>query len=131
MQCSARSKRMKKILTLILAGFIFQFSGIAAQNAQSRLFCISPKIYTSTDDSDFFSLSLSTINAGNNGELGPYFYFFNPNTTHAAYLDVVDELFLDHYAGAMDLDVPSTDVDGDAYADIFESSLDFNGSSLG
>jgi hypothetical protein len=104
----------------------------AAQTAQATLFSRSVRFYQSTDESDFFSLNLSTLTTQNNGELGPYFYFFSPTTTHAAYLNLVDELFGDHYGGAMDLSVPSGgDANGNGFADFFEVAQGISANSSG
>ena len=90
-------------LTLLLA---LPLAGRAAQTAQTTLFSRSLRFYQSIDENDLFSLNMSSLPNQNNGELGPYFYFFGP-TTHAAYLDLVDQLFFDHYYGGMDLNVPA------------------------
>jgi hypothetical protein len=103
----------------------------AAQLAQARLYCFSPRLYAALDDNAFFSLELSTLNVGNNGELGPYFYFFDPLTTHSAYLDVEDQLFFDHYSGGMDLNIPDLDANNDSHPDFFQVSQEFAAASSG
>jgi hypothetical protein len=124
---------MKKLITLIAVGLAFiPILTRSAETAQARWYCMSLRIQQSTDDNDFFSLALSTFPSSNNGELGPYFYFFDPNTTHSAYLDVVDQLFFDEYSGAMDLNVPDGgDSNGDGFPDFFDTSVGVTASSSG
>jgi hypothetical protein len=125
---------MKLLLVLIVAGMagLFPVFSQAAQTAQTRLYCQSVRFYQTFDDNDLFSLNLSSFSFQDNGELGPYFYFFDPTTTHSAYLTVEDQLFFDEYPGAMDLDVPSGgDVNLDGFPDFFDVSMDVNASSSG
>jgi hypothetical protein len=106
-------------------------AGRSAQTAQTTLFSRSLRFYQSYDENDLFSLNLSTLPNQNNGELGPYFYFFGP-TTHAAYLDLVDQLFYDHYYGGMDLNVPMAgDANGDGFDDFFQVAQGISASSSG
>lgn len=124
---------MKKILVFVLTGFILlPVLSHAAETAQARLYCHSLHFQQATDDNDLFTLDLSSFSSSNNGELGPYFYFFDPSTTHSAYLDVVDQLFFDDYPGAMDLDVPDGgDANNDGFPDMFDPSQTVSTASSG
>ncbi len=123
---------MKKTIFLGLAGSILISTACyAAQTAQARMYSLSLRFHHATDQSGYFSIDLSTITNSNNGELGPYFYFFNPSITHSAYLDLTD-LLGDHMFGAMDLSVPqSGDADGDGFPDFFEVSQPASGVTSG
>jgi len=102
------------------------------QTAQATLFSRSLRFYQSMDESELFSLNLSSLPNQNNGELGPYFYFFSSATTHAAYLDLVDQLFFEHSYGGMDLNVPAAgDADGDGFDDFFEVAQGVSATSSG
>ena len=107
-------------------------AGRATETAHATLFSDSVRFHQSLDESDFFSLNLSTLSSGNNGELGPYFYFFDQNTTHAAYLDIEDQLLFEHYYGGMDLVVPQVgDANGNGFDDFMEIGQAVNANSSG
>ncbi len=123
---------MKRLWCFLLGMLLSLSIGRAAQTAHATLFSRSVRFSQSLDDSDLFSLNLSTLPNGNNGELGPYFYFFDPSTTHAAYLDLEDQLFGDHYYGGMDLVVPAGgDANGDGFADFFQVEQGISANSSG
>lgn len=101
----------------------------AAQSAAMRMYCLSIKFNhaSSGGPNAIYSLDLTGIDAGINGELFP---ISDTPPTHAAYL-VLTDLFDDEYSGSMTLDVPTTDNNGDGFPDIFDTSQTFNGSSSG
>lgn len=121
--------------TLLLLGLLLPLlppAGEAAQTAPARTYCQSLRFQQATDNSTLFTLDLSTFASWDNGELGPYFYFFDPSTTHSAYLHVVDTLFYDDYPGGMDLDAPGgDDANGNGWSDFFEVSQGISASISG
>lgn len=122
---------MKRIFLGLAVLILTPVVCLAVQTAQVRMYSLSLRFHTSTDQSGAFSIELSTITNSNNGELGPYFYFFDPGFTHSAYLDLSDVLD-DHMYGAMDLSVPqSGDADVDGFPDFFEVSQPASGVTSG
>lgn len=124
---------MKFFLTLFAIGFAVQpFSSRGSETAHATLWCLSPRFQQSFDENELFSLDLSSESSEINGELVPFFYFFDPNTTHSAYITIIDQLFSDEYPGAMDLNVPEdADANGNGFADFFESSQGISATSSG
>jgi hypothetical protein len=80
------------------------------------------------DQDGTYSLDLTTLQYGVNGELTPS----GGSYDHAAYLVLTDELFGGQLPGTMYLNVPDTgDADGDGFNDFFEVSQPVSATSSG
>jgi len=116
---------------LWLTIFLCPLIGQAAQTAQARMYCFSPRFQRSDDQTAFFRLDLTTLSVGVNGELA-FGDFFGSGYTHSTFLIVTDQLFGDEYDGAMALDVPGGgDANGNGYPDFFEVAQPVNATSTG
>ena len=104
---------------------------VADQTAQARMYCFSPRFQRSEDQSGFFTLELTTLSSGVNGELA-FGDFFGTGYSHSTFLILTDQLFGDQYNGAMALDVPGGgDANGNHYPDFFEVTQSVNTASSG
>jgi hypothetical protein len=115
---------------LWLAIFLGPVIGQAAGIAQARMYCFSPRFQQSDDEIGFFTLNLTTLSFGINGELA--FGVFGTGDSHSTFLILTDQLFGDEYEGAMALDVPAGgDANGNGYADFFEVAQSLNATTSG
>lgn len=123
---------MNKFIILLAAGLVvLPDRGAAAQTAQARLFCLSPKFQQGRSESAWYSLELTTITASINGELAPV-DIFDTGRTHSSWLVVIDELFDGEIQGAMALNVPlGADANANGFADFFEVSQAVSAASSG
>src|SRR2546425_10404044 len=114
---------MKWACSLIAGGILLApASDWAAETARARMFCLSPRFQRAEDQSGSFTLDLTTLSSGVNGELA-FGDFFGPFYSHSAFVILTDQFFGDQYAGFMELDVPSGgDANGNGYFDFFEVS---------
>lgn len=123
---------MKKLLVLMAAGLVaIPLHTQGAQTAQARIWCFSPRFQgaTTVDDIGFLvSLDLTTLPSGVNGELA--LDFFNSGYTHSTYLEF-DSEFFGTGQGAMAVDVPNSDANGNGFQDFFEVSRAVSASSSG
>src|SRR5438132_6592387 len=104
---------------------------IAEQTAQARMYCFSPRFQRAEDQSSFFTLELTTLSWGVNGELA-FGDFFGTGYSHSTFLILTDQLFGDQYEGAMALDVPTGgDANENTYPDFFEVIQPVNATSSG
>jgi hypothetical protein len=116
---------MQKTGILLAAGLIIlPLSGYSAQTAQARMYCKSLRFQrgAAVDSVGFrWTMELSTLSAGINGELAPD--FFNSGYSNSAYVELYSEL-LDHtFQGGMVLDIPDTgDTNRNGFLDFFEVS---------
>jgi len=68
-----------------------------------------------------WTMDLTTLAAGINGELAPD--FFNSGYSNSAYIDLYSELFDDTFPGMLVLDIPNTgDTNANGFPDFFEVS---------
>lgn len=121
---------MKTFMVLTLAWLTFLSDSIqAAQIAAARMYCLSIRFNRATagGPNAVYSLDLTGISAGINGELYPV---FGAPRTHYTSL-VLTDLFDDQIPGSMLLNVPTTDTNGDGFPDIFDTARSFSGSSSG
>lgn len=120
---------MNRLLILIVAVLPFLPRSVAgAQTAPARLHCLSLRFQQGRSESAWYSLNLTMLPAGINGELAPSF----SNPTHLSYLDVTDELFGDHIGGYMYLNVPNGgDANNNGWPDFFEVVQPVSATSAG
>ncbi|MDE3067821.1 MAG: hypothetical protein KGJ60_09755 [Verrucomicrobiota bacterium] len=113
---------MKYILIFLMAGGLL-WPGISrsAETAQARLYCLSAQFQqataTSVYDGFYWRLNLTTLASGDNGELAPQ--FLTTSYTHSAYVDLYSELYGETDPGAIALNVPANDANGDGFPDFF------------
>lgn len=82
------------------------------------MYCMSVRFQRGMADSAFYSLDLTMLASGINGELAPN---FGATYSHFSYLDLTDQLFGDHIPGAMGLNVPAGgDANDNGWSDFFE-----------
>ncbi len=116
---------MKKLGLFLAAGLsILPLSGYGAPTAQARMYCKSLRFQrgAAVDSVGFrWTMELSTLSAGINGELAPD--FFNSGYSNSTYVELYSEL-LDHtFQGGMVLDIPDTgDTNRNGFLDFFEVS---------
>src|SRR5437867_9400926 len=125
-------KVMKSLRYLLgLAILLAPVIGLAAETAQARMYCFSPRFQRSQDQSTFYTLDLTTLSFGVNGELA-LGDFFSTGDSHSTFLILTDQLFGDQYNGAMALNVPSGgDANGNSYPDFFEVAQPVNATTSG
>jgi hypothetical protein len=99
----------------------------ASQTADARMYCLSVRFSHGAGPFGLYSLDLTGINSGINGELFP---IFGGPRSHYSALILTDEAD-DEIPGYMYLDVPITDNNGDGFPDFFDTSQPFSGSSSG
>ncbi len=105
-----------------LALLFLPLAGRGAETAQARMYCLSPRFQHSTDQSGEFTLDLTTLSFGVNGELA-FGDFFGGNYSHSTYLIVTDIIFGDQGSGYMELNVPDGgDANDNGYFDFYEVS---------
>jgi hypothetical protein len=125
---------MKPLLLFFAAGWIFISSSVqGAETAHARLYCVSLQFQRATANDSYgfqWTMDLTTLSSGINGELFPYF-FSNAPYNHSAYLEVYSELYEENDSGAFAVDVPnSSDTDGDGFPDFFEVSQGVTNSTV-
>jgi hypothetical protein len=105
--------------------------GLAAQNAQANMYCLSLRMQKATDRNGSYSMQFTTLAFGANGELAPEFFINNPYT-NSSFLIFTDELSNDDYDGAIALDLPAgTDDDNNGLPDFFEVDRSVNATTSG
>ncbi len=125
---------MKTLLRILLAAAcLFPWTLTAAQTATARMFCWSVKFNRGHDASGLYSLDLSMLDSGINGELLP---LSNASRTHGSGIYLNDEtLFDDPIPGSMYLDVPDypvvPDSNDDGFNDFFDVSCGVSATSQG
>src|SRR6266481_1817243 len=101
---------MKKPGIFLAAGLIIlPLSGYGAQTAQARMYCKSLRFQrgAAVDSVGFrWTMELSTLSAGINGELAPN--FFSSGYSNSAYVELYSELLAPPSQGGMVLDTPDT-----------------------
>ena len=111
---------MKKtwIGLVVITGLLGATSAALAQ-AQARAWCSSVRFYRGTEPFDFYSLDLTGIKFGINGELFPT---YESATAYGSYLSLNDEWGLyDPIPGWMRLEVPLTaDADENGWPDFLK-----------
>jgi hypothetical protein len=121
---------MKKSLVWmgVVAALLLQ-TGDALAQARARAYCLSLRFQRGTEPYDFYSLDLTGINYGINGELFPIFDTYS----HASYLFLNDEWDIeDPVPGVMQLEAPTTtDANQNGWPDFFEVGQEASGTSAG
>jgi hypothetical protein len=101
----------------------------AEQVAQARAFCVSLRFQRGTEPFDLYTLDLTTIQTGNNGELA---MDLQGSYSHYSLLTMHDEVWFMDIPGTLALDVPmSADVNDDGFWDFFEVAQGVNAPSTG
>lgn len=120
---------MNKLVIFLAAVLSFLPGSVGgAQTAQTRLYCLSLKFQQGRSESAYYSLNLTTLNAGINGELAPTF----TSPTHFSYLEVTDELFGGYLGGYLEMNVPSGgDANRNGWPDFFEVAQPVSATSAG
>lgn len=119
---------MKKYFAAVMVGLVLLADiSQGAEIANTRIYCLSLRFDRGVGPFNLYSLDFTGINNGINGELYPV---FGQPRTHYTTLILTDESD-EEIPGSMFLDVPDTDVDGDGFADIFDSTKPFSGTSSG
>ena len=116
---------MKKIFVLLAAGwFLCPMPSHGAETAQARMYCLSLQfqeaIAISSYDGSQWSLDLTTLSSGINGELAPY--FLTTSYTHSAYVQLYNDLWGMSDQGAIGLNVPDAGTNAEGYPDFFDVS---------
>lgn len=101
----------------------------ATETARVRMFCLSLQFQKGTavdSQGTQWTVDVSTLSSGINGELRPN--FLTTNYTHSAYIDVYNELLDETDSGAIAMDVPGGgDANGNGFLDFWEVSQPVNG----
>ncbi len=120
---------MKNFFRFIVGSLaILPLALYSAQTADLRMYCLSLKFARGTGVFGLYKLDFTGVDNAVNGELYPV---FNPSVpSHFTSLILTDESDQE-IPGNMFLDVPVTDLNGDGFADIFDTSLGFSGTSSG
>ena len=118
---------MNRYLILLTGGFwLIPSLSPGAQTAQARLVCLSLHVQrgTANDMNGFrWTMDMTTLPAGNNGELAPSFFSSPTGYSNSTYLDLYSELFEENFAGAMVVNNPEmADANHNGFADFFELS---------
>lgn len=104
-------------------------SAAAPRTAAARLYCVSLRFNRGTEPYGLYSLDLTTLASGNNGELAPA---FQGGYSHFSYLTLNDESWFIEVPGSLALNVPSgADADGDGFLDFFQVARAVNAISSG
>jgi len=122
---------MKTFIVVLLAWLTLLGDFVqATPTADARMYCLSVRFghAQAGGPNALYSLDLTGINFGINGELYPV---FGAPRTHFTSLILTDDLFDEEYEGSMLLNVPTTDINGDGFPDFFDTALGFSGSSSG
>src|SRR6266702_912832 len=114
---------MKAAPYLLIAGLsLLPIVGHGEETAQARMYCLSLRFQRSMDQNGLYTLDLTTLTSGVNGELA-FGDFFGNGYSHSSFPILTDEVFGDGYNGGMDLDIPpGNDVNGNSYPDFFQFS---------
>jgi hypothetical protein len=125
-------KSMKWASSLFYAAILIApVRDLVAETAQARMYCFSPRFQRSSDQTTFFTLDLTTLAVGVNGELA-FGDFFGTGSTHSSFLVLTDQLFSEVYDGAMALNVPTGgDANGNSYPDFYEVARAVSSTSSG
>lgn len=123
---------MKKLILFLLATLCsLPLAASAAQTAQARMYCLSPRFQQATSEDGWYKLNLTMLNVGINGELMPNFEA-NAPYSHFSYLEMYDGYYDDYVQGALWVDLPTTaDVDGNGLPDFFQTSQLVNAKTAG
>jgi len=101
----------------------------APRTAAARIYCVSLRFDRGTEPYGLYSLDLTTLASGNNGELAPT---FEDAYSHFSYLTLNDESWFIETPGSLVLDVPTdADANGNGFPDFFEVSQAVNTISSG
>jgi hypothetical protein len=121
---------MKLISCLLAAGTCFlPMMARGTETAQARIWCLSLRFQHGTGQAGMYSLDLTTLGSGINGELAPD---WGGSYTHSTDLVLTDELFGGELPGIMFLNVPDTgDANGNGFSDFFEVSQPASATSSG
>ncbi len=114
---------MKQVLVLLtLSSLLLPSVTHGAQTAQAKLFCLSPRFQRAAANDNIgtrWTMDLTTLNAGINGELAPD--FVTGGYSNGAYLELYGELIDDTFFGIIGLDLPDfVDSNGNGFYDFFE-----------
>lgn len=115
---------MKRFFILTAAGLVLlSTASYGAETAQARLYCLSLQCQAARATGEYdganWTLNLTTLSSGNNGELAPY--FLTTSYTHSAYVGLYDDLTELSDSGKMAFDVPGN-VGADGFPILFEIS---------
>ena len=120
---------MNKLILVLIASICFlPKASVAAPIAQARMWCWSMRFQEGAGPFDLYSLELTTLNSGINGELAPLFGTYS----HWALFDFNDLIFDDTIPGILNVDTPEfTDANGDGFDDFFDVSQGASGTTSG
>lgn len=118
---------MNKVAFLLIAGlWLAPGAAHGALTAHSRLVCYSLRFQQGSGPSGLYTLDLTTLAYGLNGELSPLFGVYS----HWSYYELY--LGFDTMSGTVNLDTPAfTDADGNGFDDFFEVSQGVAGATSG
>ena len=121
---------MKLIPSLLAACMcLLPIMSHGAETAQARIWCLSLRFQRGPGQDGMYSLDLTTLASGINGELAPD---WGGSYAHSTDLVVTDELFGEQMPGTMFLDVPDTgDANLNGFSDFFEVSQPGSATSSG
>jgi hypothetical protein len=120
---------MKNTLILVSAVLnLFGFTIQASETTSTRLFCWSPRFGEGTEPNGLYSLELTTLSSGVNGELAP----IQGNYSHGCWFNLNDFIFDETIPGTMNLNIPAfADANGNGFDDFFEVSQGRSATSSG
>jgi hypothetical protein len=113
------------MLFLLTAGwFLCPMPNHGAETAQARMYCLSLQFGEATAISSYdgfaWTLDLTTLSSGLNGELAPY--FLTTSYTHSAYVQLYSELYSMTDSGDIGLNVPDAGTNAEGFPSFFDSS---------
>jgi hypothetical protein len=97
--------------------------GQGAETAHARLWCDSLRFQRGYDQDGLYTLDLTTLSAGINGELT--WNFLSANYLYSSYLELTDFTFGgETLQGTLEVDLPDAqDADGDGFDDFFQVAM--------
>jgi len=119
---------LKAYWSLILAIFVAPAGTLQAGSADARLYCTSLKFARGYDDNNEYYLELTTLPVGVNGELVRN---FGATYSHFSYLELTDDWYGVTDQGALAVNTPNADADGDGFPDYLEVAQAVNASTSG
>ncbi len=131
MDSHLNQRRKRHGLVVLIASLIACTSGVAAQTAQARFYCLSLRFQQGTAQGGLYTLDLSTVDPPGppNGELAPN---YGEPITHFSGFRLYDLAWETTAEGFIEIDVPlSKDENQNGFADFFEVSQSVSGTTAG